>query len=166
MAEKQKKILVYMSALYGKMTESATTINNDSQGSLLIWQGRLIETCTSVGIPTGYYKRVVDAMKALGCIEMLNQGRRGANLTAIALRYPPTAELYEKAIVKSGANRLTAAPSFDMLAAQVEEIKQAIGGMHIPSALQHIDTQIKELQTAVHDLRQQVSNTNKSNTTQ
>jgi len=157
-AEKQKKILVYMSALYGKMSESATTIDNDSQGSLLVWQGRLIETCTSVGIPQGYYKRVVDTMKALGCIEMLSQGRRGASLTAIALRYPPTASLYEEAIVKSGHDRLTAAPSFDTLAAQVEDVKQSLGGMHIPSALQHIEKEIAELQTAVSSLRQEFDN--------
>lgn len=160
---KQPKIIGYMSALYGLMSESATELTSEDGGTTLVWQGRLIETCVSIGIPEGYYKRVVDTLRTMGCVELLARGKRGASLTAIALRHPPTSELYEDAIVKSGWKDLTASPSLDTLAAGIRDLRANIGGIHIPSALKLYDDRVTKLETAVEALQQQIDKLN-SNT--
>lgn len=145
----QPKIVSYMAALYDTMSTHADKVP-DSEA--LVWQGRLIKTCLSVGIPEGYYKRVVDALRKLGCIEALSQGTRGTN-TIFLLRYPPTIELYEEAIVKSGWRGLTSGPSLDTLSAQVEDLRQEIatrlGGIDIAAAFKDLDERVSKVETAV-----------------
>lgn len=164
--KKQPKIVGYMSALYDKMSSTAEPVTTERQETILVWQGRIIETCTSIGIPEGYYKKVVDALRTIGCIEVLSRGKRGASLTTIVLRFPPTAELYEGAIVKSGWQGLTTAPSLDTLAAQVRDVLKQIGGLHIVDAFKNHEDRIAKLETAVRDLQQQLSSVTNSNTNQ
>lgn len=161
----QPKIIGYMSGLYAKMVEDATELTGEDGQPSLIWQGRLIETCVSIGIPKGYYKRVVDTLRGMGSIEMLARGKRGASLTAIALRYPPTVELYGEAIVKSGWKHLTANPSPDKLAADVRDILKNIGGINIVTAFKNHEDRVQALETAVEELRQQLSNSSNDNQT-
>lgn len=143
---KQPKIVTYMGALYEKMSNEANEIGEEP---VLIWQGKLIETCLSVGIPQGYYKKVVDTLRAMGCVEMITRGRRGNTPTTIALRFPPTLELYDEAIVKSGWDALTDAPSFDTVVAQLKDVKEQVGGFHIPSVLAEIHDRLSKLEQRV-----------------
>lgn len=149
--KKQQKIIGYMSALYNAMADAAENVSTEGDPQL-VWQGRLIETCTSVGIPTGYYKRVVDTMRTIGCIELLHQGRRGKTLTAMVLRYPPTQELYDNAIVKSGWQDLTRTPSLDTLGGQVRDIQKSLGGLAIVEAFKTYDERFRKMETALRDL--------------
>lgn len=153
---KQPKIVGYMAGLYEVMTSQATELVAEGGEGVLIWQGRLIQTCTSVGIPEGYYKKVVDALRRLGSIEIVSRGSRGSNLTAIVLRHPPSEELYEDAIVKSGWSGLTTAVSFDTLVAQVKELQQRLGGLSIVDALKNHEDRVKTLETAVEGLAKEV----------
>lgn len=146
---KQPKIVSYMAALYDIMATTATHVNPGDGENILVWQGRLIQTCTSVGIPEGYYKKVVDALRKIGSIEQLSTGTRGSNLTAFVLRYPPTAELYDEAIVKSGWQGLTSAVSPDTLAAQVRDILKRLGGLDIVGAFKNHEERIAKLETAI-----------------
>lgn len=163
---KQLKIMGYMSALYDVFSNEAANQEQPIEGEVLIWQGRLIKTCTSIGIPEGYYKRVVDTLRAMGCIEVLNQGRRGKTLTAIALRYPPTSELYEEAIVKSGWQDLTAGASLDTLGADVRNLQRQIGGIDIQAALVELDKRFRKIETALGSLQDEVNNINSNNNAQ
>ena len=163
---KQLKIMGYMSALYDFMSTEAENQDQPIEGEVLIWQGRLIRTCTSIGIPEGYYKRVVDTLRAMGCIELLNQGRRGKTLTAIALRYPPTRELYEEAIVKSGWEDLTAGVSFDTLVADVRNLQRQIGGIDIQAALVELDKRFRKIETALGVLQDKGNTNDSDNNTQ
>lgn len=168
-SKKQPKIVGYMAGLYDLMSNEAAEVKAEDGDSLLVWQGRLIETCTSIGIPQGYYKKVVDALRMMGCIEMLSRGRRGSALTAIALRHPPSAEAYDDAIVKSGWEGLTRNPSPDMLAAQLKSVHENIGGINIRGVFKNHEDRVVALETAVEDLREQVTqlvNNNKANNTQ
>ncbi len=160
-----------MARLYDSFSTEATALPAPGPASVpnggndvLIWQGRLIQTCLSVGIPEGYYKKVVDALRKLGCIEIVSRGKRGSTLTVIVLRYPPTEELYEDAIVKSGWEGLTNQPSLDTLAGQVRDIIKSIGGLSIVNAFKDhedrvhdLELQVGTLETAVEALQQQVS---------
>lgn len=152
-AKRQPKIVGYMAALYDIMYNDAASLTAENDETLSIWQGRLIETCNSVGIPTGYYKKVVDALRGLGCIEMVTRGTRGSTLTALILRYPPTLEAYENAIVKSGWEGLTSAASPDTVAAQVKEIQSRLGGIDWLGVIKNFEERIQQLETAVKDLQ-------------
>ena len=166
---KQPKIIGYMGALYEAFRQNASELPVDSarpDEKFLVWQGRLIETCTSVGIPQGYYKRVIDTLRSLGCIEMLVRGTRGSTQTTLALRHPPTLEAYEDAIVKSGWQGLTEAVSLDTLAADVRNLQQRIGGIDWLAINKNFEDRLQGLETAVKELQQQLSSTNKSSTNQ
>lgn len=154
-ATKQPKIVGYMASLYDIMTQQAAELNAQDGEGLLIWQGRLIETCNRVGIPTGYYKKVVDALRGLGCIEMITRGTRGSTLTAFMLRYPPTREAYDEAIVKSGWQGLTEAASLDTIASQVKDIQARLGGINWLAIMKDYEERITKLETAVADFQQQ-----------
>lgn len=159
--KRQPKIVGYMAALYDAMTTAANELSAEDGQSVQIWQGRLIDTCTSVGIPTGSYKKVVDALRTMGCIEIISRGRRGNTPTVFVLRYPPTQELYDEAIVKSGWEGLTTAPSTDTLAAQVRDILKRLGGLNIVEALKNHDERLGKLETAVKELQRQLSQQHK-----
>lgn len=153
---KQPKIVGYMASLYDAMSTEAMSLEAEDGQQTLIWQGRLIATCTSVGIPEGYYKKVVDALRKLGSIEIVSRGKRGSTLTVIVLRYPPTEELYEDAIVKSGWEGLTSQPSLDTLAAQVRDILKSIGGLSIVDAFKNQEDRLVTLETATKALQEKV----------
>lgn len=159
-AKKQPKIVSYGSALYAKMLEDSSEKNG-----IPIWQGKLIQTCTSLGIPEGYYKKVVDALRTMECVEVITRGRRGSTLTSIALRHPPTQELYATTIVKKGRDGLTPTLSLDSLAGRLEDLSRQIGGLDIPAALKEtldkVDALAHEvalLRTAVDDLQHKQQN--------
>lgn len=160
-ARKQPKIIGYMAALYDLFSSEAQKLPAEDGGDTVIWQGRLVATCLSVGIPEGYYKRVVDTLRKMECIEIVSRGRRGSTLTVIVLRHPPTEDLYEDAIVKSGWQDLTSTPSLDTLAGQIRDILKTIGGLDIRGAFKNhedrvheLEEKISTLQTAVNDLQQ------------
>lgn len=158
---RQPKIVTYAMALYDLMSTEANEVTDGQVGAdakvegVLIWQGKLIATCTRVGIPQGYYKKVVDVLRKIGSIEIVTRGRRGNTPTTILLRYPPTMELYKDAIVKSGWDGLTATPSFDTLVAEVRDIQTRLGGIDWLEIIKNLDDRVKALESEVKDLRQQ-----------
>lgn len=151
---KQPKIVGYMASLYDTMLQQSAALNIEDGEGLQIWQGRLIETCTSVGIPQGYYKKVVDALRKLGCIEMLTRGTRGSTLTAFVLRQPPTQEAYDDAIVKSGWEALTDTPSLDTIVSRLKDVETRLGGIDWLAIMVNYEERIAKLETAVKDLTQ------------
>lgn len=141
----------YASALYARMDSESSQIEGD-----IIWQGRIIDTCISLGIPQGGYNRVVNALRKLGCIELIERGYRGNTPTVYRLLAPPTVEAWAASFVKSAPDDLTRKPSLDTLSKTVEAIADNIGGIHIPSALMVLDKELKKLQGEVRELRTQI----------
>lgn len=155
---KQPKIIGYMAALYEKMSSESKTVDVNTELPAQVWEGRLIQTCVSVGIPEGYYKTVVDVLRKLGCIEVVKQGKRGTNPTVVILRYPPTEQMYGEVLGRAGWEGLTNRPTFDTIVGQVRDIQKRLGGMDIVGALENHEQRIAELETAVKGLRQENHN--------
>lgn len=141
------KLQFYCSALYDRMASEAITLTDEGAASAIVWQGRIIETAKSLGIPEGSYKRVVDKLRALGCVEQATRGFRGISLSGFILHYPPTPERWEAQ--ENDPRRLTGAPNFDRLSADVRDIQTRLGGLNYTEAFAEIDRRLTALEAIV-----------------
>ena len=140
MPTEASKLFTQCAALYEQLLEESTTLEGED-----VWSGRIMDTVKMVGIPLGGYKRVIDRLIEMHCIDQVSRGARGeGNLTTFVLRYPPTEEVWD-AFVNSSRPGLTGSPSLATVSAQVKEIQQNIGGMDIREAFKELENRIKSL---------------------
>ena len=145
MAE-QTKTQGYAIALYARMEKEA------EDG---VWSGRLLDTIINLGIPQGGYNRAVNALRKLGCIEQLERGFRGEQLSVFLLKRAPTPEVWAEGNVKSRDRDLTTGPSLDTLRGEVRDLRKqfdtVIGGLNVIEAFASFELRLK----TVEDLLQQ-----------
>lgn len=146
MAE-QTKTQGYAIALYARMEQEA------EDG---IWSGRLLDTIISLGIPQGGYNRAVNALRKIGCIEQLERGFRGEQLSVFLLKRAPTPEVWAEGFVKSRDRDLTNSPSLDTLRGEVrdlrEEFEKTLGGLNVIEAFENFELRLKTVERLLHDL--------------
>ena len=149
----QLKTQGYAIALYARMEKEA----DDG-----VWSGRLVDTAINLGIPQGGYNRAVNALRKMDCIEQLERGFRGSQLSVFLLKRAPTQEVWDTAFVKSRDRDLTNAPSLDMLRGEVRDLRdnfdRMTGGMNIVEAFANFEQRLK----TVEDLLQVKQQTNNS----
>jgi len=147
MPDDASKLFVQCAAMYGAFAEQA---EDTDEGT--VWSGRIMELVDQTGIPRGGYKRAIDRLIEMRCIEQVSRGFRGDSRTVYLLRYPPTPEVWDT-FVKSSREGLTGRPTFDSLVAEVREIQANIGGMSIVDAFRELENRIKvlEQQQQQHD---------------
>lgn len=131
----------YATALYARMLNDAKIVEGQT-----IWRGRIVDTCIQLGIPQGGYNRVLNLLRKLECIELIERGFRGDTLTSYRLLKPPTAEAFAESFVKSAPGDLTRRPSLDRLSQTVKDIDDNIGGINIPKALKVLEDRIVKLE--------------------
>jgi hypothetical protein len=140
MAE-QTKTQGYAIALYARMEKEA------EDG---VWSGRLLDTIISLGIPQGGYNRAVNMLRKLDCIQQLERGFRGEQLSVFLLKRAPTPEVLAGAFVKSRDRDLTTAPSLDTLRGEVrdlrEEFNKVTGGLNIVEAFANFELRLKTVE--------------------
>lgn len=158
MAE-QTKTQGYAIALYERMEKEA--IDH-------VWSGRLLDTIISLGIPQGGYNRAVNALRKMDCIQQLERGFRGNQLSVFLLKRPPTQEVWDEALKKSVDRDLTNAPRLDTLQGEVrdlrEEYERTLGGMNVIEAIANLDRRLATAERFIASLereRQQIQDNNK-----
>lgn len=131
----------YCNALYAVMHENSRVINIDGVEGR-VWNGPIVETCLSVGIPGGSYRRVTKQLETLGCIEFVQRGARSYP-SAVLLNYAPTEQVWQAA----GRRHLTNAPTSARLAGRVKELETRIGGVNLATALVNIEKRLRALES-------------------
>src|SRR5580765_2036186 len=148
------KTQAYAGALYARMEEEANENN--------LWVGKIVETCTSLGIPAGGYNRAMNALRKLECVELLARGSGGDRQSIVRLVRPPTPEVWQDGFVKSRDPSLTTGPSLDMLRQEVRDMQKQIGGLNLIDALANFENRIATLERFVET---QTASYNPSSTT-
>lgn len=139
------KLQSYCGLLYERMDAEATI-----QENVRVWSGRLISTCKEIGIPEGTYSKVANKLRSMGCIEQVNRGYRGNQLSTFILHVPPTGDLWEQDFTFQG---LTTGPSLDRLRSSVEDLRKQLGGINIVDALANVEGRLQKLETAIKTLQ-------------
>jgi hypothetical protein len=127
----------YCAALYSLFEDNAIYEEVDDS-RLLVWRGRLTHATKEVSIPDGVYKRVMNQLRALGCIEQVEQGR-GSLPTVIILFNPPTMDVWQDEIISRQG--LTHRDESAILRARLDDMDKRLGGLDIVQALVEIQKQ-------------------------
>lgn len=141
-AIEQPKLVANCSALYRAMERQA-----NAEG---LWEGKIISLAMSIGIAMGSYSRVVNTLRRLGCVELIEQGSRGKP-SIYRMVKPPTQEVWESS-APDRTEDLTRPPSLDILSAQVEDLKRQLGGINVVEALAELEQQVKDLRSELRRL--------------
>jgi hypothetical protein len=141
----QPKLVSHCNMLFSRMDAEA---NADH-----IWQGKIIETCRQLGINVGSYSRVVNSLRTLGCIELLEKGYR-SRPTIYRIHFPPTPEVWERN-APDRTEDLTSGPSSDTMAAAVRDLQQQIGGINIVEAFKNVEGRLQKLEQQARERQQE-----------
>lgn len=137
------KVQTYAAALYARMEEEASEDN--------VWVGKIVETCKSLNIPAGGYNRAMNALRKLGCVDLLARGTGGDRQSAIRLIRPPTPDVWEDGFVNSRDATLTRGPSLDMLRQEVRDMHKQLGGINLIEALAQVEERLVRLEGFVSE---------------
>lgn len=133
-------IQIYCNGLYELFESEAENV--DSEGSVYrVWKGFIVQSAANVGIPDGVYTRVMDRLRILGCLQVIETGRRNTPSVIVLLR-PPTQEVWDAIDEKD----LTKPPSDAKILGQtMEKIKTQIGEINAVDAFRAIDSQLTSI---------------------
>lgn len=145
------KLQMYCSALYNIMDKDAVAVTLSDSTEVRVWRGLITETAASVGAGEGVYSRVIDRLTILGCIAVLDRGRRN-NPSTVALHFPPTAEVWAR---KNLDSDLTNRPSPAMMQAELRDIRGQLGGLNVIKALSNLDQRLTEVEIKLAKLEEQ-----------
>jgi hypothetical protein len=135
--------------MYDRFMSQATY---DPETKVTIWRGKLIQTADDLGLPAGTYKRVMDALTDLQCVEMLERGMRG-QLTSLILHAAPTDELWTQAPAHKD---LTRPESSAILSRRVQELERRLEGFDVKQGYVELQRQVSSLQDDVNFIKQQM----------
>ena len=137
---RQPKMQQYCAALYDYF-EATATIEDVEGTELQVWQGQLTQATKQVGIPDGVYKRVMDQLKTLECIEQVAQGRRSMPTIILLLR-APTLDIW-KEIRSEGLTRRDEAA---ILRRRLDDLERRLpAGLDIVKAFSELQKQLDDL---------------------
>lgn len=139
------KLHSYCAALYDRFYEESEV---DTETKLRLWRGHVTKTAKDVGLPNGTYRRVLDALTELKCIEQIERGFRGNAFSVIVLHRAPTPEVWDQQI--RGRNPLTRPESSAILSRRLEDLERRLNGIDLKKALVDLQQQISKLQDDVN----------------
>jgi len=137
----------YTQEYYTKLEENARSeVIDDIQVS--VFRGQLTKLFRGMGISHSYYSKVMDALKELGCITVIQRGARGVD-SVVVLNHPPD----EMEFLIHRRQPLTSSPQAATLVARLEKLETMIGGLNVVDAVQNLDGRLKELEREAQDGR-------------
>lgn len=150
--EDQPVLVSHCASLYSKLDgEAKNLIAGDTNNSERIWEGKIIDACTSIGITVGSYSRVVNALRRLGCIEQVEQGYRGKP-SIYRVNYPPTPEVWRDHAPERTED-LTKGPSSDTMSRRLRDLEKQLGNINLVEALMGLEKKIDTLHQEFQELR-------------
>lgn len=151
------RIQIYCSALYNLMDENSEILQVE-KGEVKVWKGYLTQACGLVEIPEGVRNRVIKRLGDVGSIQVVEQGRRNYP-SVVALLGPPTDEVWQAFKDDTlQSDLLTERPDPAMMAQQIRDIREAMGGVNVPDALKNHEERISSLETQLRKLTERAEN--------
>lgn len=145
---RQPKLLSYCSALYERfVAESAIEVVEDVE--LIVWRGKVTITAKDVGIPDGTYKRVMDQLTRMKCVEQVERGFRGSAPTSVILHRPPTVEVWQD---ESRGRVLTRGETPAILSRRLDDLERRLEGIDIKRALAELQKEIDDVRSLARNL--------------
>jgi hypothetical protein len=108
---------------------------------LNIYRGYLVKAYRSLAIGQSYYSGMMDTLKRMGCITVMQRGTRGSP-SIVALHHPPDAEEFERVRGSGLTGRLGDAS----LTSRVETLEKRIGGLDIVDAFLELTGRVEALE--------------------
>lgn len=143
---RQPKLLTYCAALYERfLLESEHETVEGTE--MLVWRGKLVTTATDVGIPPGTYKRVMDQLKRMSCVEQITIPNQ---VTAVILHRPPTPEVWQDEIQ---GRDLTRGETPAILSRRIEDMERRLEGIDIKQALVELQQEVDDCKTKIKQLQ-------------
>lgn len=141
------KTFNYASAFYKACVDNSevTVIEGEAVN---LWKGFIGKTCRSLQVPKGMDNRIIKALESIGSIQFIQRGV-GNWPTILALRYPPTEDLW----ADSDAVGLTRRESYGRLLSRVKSLENSIGGGNVVEALVALNARVDQLDQEVRELR-------------
>ncbi len=150
---RQPKLKSYCNAFYALMYDDSFIPENDP--NLRLWRGHITKATDALGIPKGTYKRIMDQLTALHCIELVERGFRGSSLSTVILLRPPTDEVWQDE--RLAAPDLTRGEAPAILSARIKEIERRLPKIDLVKALGELQQQIGDLNKRFDELQQQMN---------
>lgn len=142
------KLQIYCSSLYDLWDRESAIVELSGGVKVKVWKGYITTSAASVGAGEGTYTRVVERLTSLGCVKVVEKGRRNSPSTVV-LNYPPTAEIWDK---KVSSEDLTTPPSSAMLLAEIKEVRRRTGDIDIIAAFTEVEKMLVGLETRLTEV--------------
>jgi hypothetical protein len=144
---RQPKLQSYCALLYESMVLESTKELVDG-AELSVWRGYVTHKAKDVGIPDGVYKRVMDQLHRLKCVEQVERGYRGPRPTTVILLRPPLTEVWQDEI---RARPLTSRERAAILDDRIKALEEKLKGVDIVQALAELQQQIDNINHVLYD---------------
>lgn len=146
---RQPKLQSYCALLYSHMLDNSTV-----EEGFTVWQGKITKTTEQLGIPTGTYKRIMDQLRAMKCIEQVERGFRSTAGTTVILLRPPTDEVWQDESVGKG---LTDDLRPAILLKRIEALEGRLGQIDWIRALSELQQEIDNIKLDLNIVLQHVN---------
>jgi len=139
----------YLLQLYEAMEKESTVIKKNGAKSTTTYEGKVVTTFHSLGISMAHYTVLFNALKELGCIELIDRGARGRP-TRYRLHGAPTEDAYDARYVK-GDKTLTggAKPAtipLDELEQRITNLEGRLKGLDIKAVVVNHEERLVRLE--------------------
>jgi hypothetical protein len=124
-----------------KALEDAATEQEIEGATYLVYQGHTLDLYRNLDIPMAYYSVIFKTLYSKDYVTQVKRGNR-ATASVLVLNRSPRREDF----VKTGEKDLTDAEDFATLVADVENIKNRLGGLNIVEALANYEQRITVLE--------------------
>lgn len=114
-----------------------------------MWEGSITELFNSLRISKTFYRTCTTSLERMGCVHRVSKGSR-MRPSAFTLHRTPTLGDWSDLTNES----LTRREDVAILARQMAEIRQMIGGMNVAAEITSLQQQIDSLKSRVENLEQ------------
>jgi hypothetical protein len=130
-------IVEQANALYAKFLEESTV--EEVQGTkFTVWRGKLVETCLSVGIKYGSYRKIVTSLEHIRSIQILETGNRGMPTTLLLVEAPTENRWVAPPLTKVSEDA--------KLSSDARAIIESLGGLDVAKVLVNFEDRLKRLE--------------------
>lgn len=147
-------------SLYKEFADNSSTVQLLNDTTANVWTGKLVETCMSLGIPYGSYRKVIKALIDVGAIEV-SSGNRGTP-TVVTLLSEPTPEMLAD---ESLRRPLTDALQAAKILSDARQVLDELGGINIGKALMNMESRLQVIEKKLGEMngktKGRTSNTSK-----
>ena len=133
-------------------TKEPVSVSDTEQVEAFVYEGFLSRLMfEELGIPVPAYGKVLGVLKDMGCISQLRRGG-GSSPSRWVLWKDPDLELFYQVTDAVSATRTQYHRELDVIRSQMADIRGALGGINVPSAVRDLAEHLSKLDQRVSEL--------------